>query len=403
MSLHEMQAYPFATGRKGVLGMLKIAVLSISALIISFVSVSGVFPALAADLGVTQMQSELMMTIPALAVIIFIFISNVVVEKIGIKKTVILGLLVSGVGGVFPTFVQSFTPILISRFFLGAGVGLVNTWAVRYITLLFDEKESAKLMGFRSSAEIGCQTVVAAVAGFLFRWGWQMSFLAYGIAFVSATLVLIVVPEVKLPKSEHDETGKVKLPVAVYLLAAFATLVVVTAASIAFRFPALAIEAQDSGYNPNMMMTLWPILSIFAAVTYGKLSELLGKKFLYLALFILIVAAFFTGFSNGNYVMLVIGLFLHGVAPAWFFPFIFMTASKMTTGKEQSMAFSYIVIGIKLGVFLIPFVVNLIETVLGNNALTVPYPVLGSLLIVATLFIATVGKKIVRNAYINEN
>ena len=382
--------------------MQKIAVLSISALIISFVSVSGVFPTLADDLGVTQMQSELMMTIPALAVIIFIFVSNVVVEKIGIKKTVILGLLISGIGGVFPVFVQRFVPILISRFFLGAGVGLVNTWAVRYITLLFDAKERAKLMGFRSSAEIMCQTVVAALASLLFRFGWHMSFLAYGIAFVSAILVLIFVPEVETPRNEHDEAEDFKLPVVVYLLAIFGALVVVTAASIAFRFPALAIEVQSLGYNPNVMMTFWPILSITAAMTYGRLSEVLGKKLLYLSLFILIAAAFLTGFSNGRYSMLVAGLFLHGVAPAWFFPFIFMTVSKMTTGRAQSIAFSYIVIGIKSGVFLIPFVVSFIELVSGSNELTVPYPILGSVLAVATIFIATVGEKIVKKAYISE-
>ena len=381
--------------------MLKIAILSISTLIISFVSVSGVFPALSEDLGVTQMQSELMMTIPALAVIIFIFVSNVVAPKIGMKKTVILGMLTTAVGGVFPAFVQSFIPILVSRFFLGAGVGLVNTWAVRYITLLFDEKESASLMGFRSSAEILGQMVVAALSGFLFRFGWHVSFLAYGIAFVNVILIVIFVPDVELPKSKNDEKGKVKLPAVVYLLAIFGTLIVITAAGISFRFPAMATEIRGSEYNPNTMMALWPLLSIIAAITYGKLSLLLGKKLLYLALGILATSAFFTGFSNGNYPLLVIGLFLHGVVPAWFFPFIFMTVSKMTTGKEQSVAFSYIVVGIKSGVFLIPFVVSLIETVFQTNELTAPYPVLGGLLILAAIFIATVGTKMVRKAYLD--
>jgi len=381
--------------------MLKIAVLSISILIISFVSVSGVFPALSSDLGVTQMQSELMMTIPALAVIIFIFISNMMVESVGMKKTVILGMLISGIGGVFPTFVQSFIPILISRFFLGAGVGLVSTWAVRYITLLFDEKEVAGLMGLRASAEIIGQTVVAAVAGYLFRFGWHMSFLAYGIAFVSAILIAIFVPDVKLPKGTSDEVKKVRLPVAVYLLAIFGTIVVITGASVAFRFPAMATQIRGTEYNSNTMMALWPILSIIAAMTYGKLNKLLGKNLLYLALIILASSAFFTGFSNGNYQMLVIGLFLHGVVPAWFFPFIFMTVSKMTTGREQSIAFSYIVIGIKSGVFLIPFVISLIETFLATDQLTAPYPVLGILIVLATIFIVLFGAKTVRKAYIS--
>jgi len=380
--------------------MLKLAVLSISTLLISFVSVSGVFPALAEDLGLTGMQSELMMTIPALAVIIFIFISNWLVTKIGLKNTVLLGMLTSGVAGILPTFMSSFMPILISRFFLGAGTGLVNTWAVRYITLLFDQKEAATLMGFRSSAEIIGQTIVAALASVLFTFGWHMSFLAYSIAFVSAFLIWKFIPNVEIKNPEKEEKTRTKLPWVVYLLAAFSALIVMTAASIVFRFPALATAIREDGYNPNVMMTVWPVLSIVAALTYGKLSQWLGKKLLYIALMLLIIATFLTGFSGDNYYMLVIGLFLHGVVPAWFFPFIFMTVSKMTTGRGQSIAFSYIVIGIKSGVFLIPFGVSLIEFILSTDALTAPYPLLGALLLIATGFIATFGKKIVRSAYL---
>jgi len=380
--------------------MLKIAVLSMSVLFISFVSVSGVFPALSEELGVTQRQSELMLTIPALALVIFIFISNIIVEKIGMKKTVIFGMLVAGVGGVFPAFANSFTPILISRFFLGAGVGLVNTWAVRYITLLFAADERATLMGFRSSVEILGQSAIAATASVLFRFGWRMSFFSYAIAFVSVILIAIFVPEVPLPKSDNVETGKVKLPLAVYLIAAFGVLIVLTGAGVAFRFSAMAVEIRGSDYNPNTMMAIWPFLSIIAALTYGRLSKLLGNKLLYLSLGILTASAFFTGFSGGNYPLLVIGLFLHGVVPAWFYPFMFMTVAKMTTGKEQSIAISYVVIGMKSGVFLIPLMVSLIETLLQTTELTAPYPVLGVLLILSTIFIATVGGKLVREAYI---
>ena len=380
--------------------MLKIAVLSISTLLISFVSVSGVLPALTADLGITQMQSELLMTIPALAVIIFILLSNVLVKQLGMKKLVIVGMLVSGVSGVFPAFVQSFTPILISRFFLGAGVGLVNTWAVRYITLLFPPKESATLMGFRSSVEIFGQMVVAALAGVLFRFGWHISFLAYGIAFVSTFLILLFVPDVDLPQDEPRAEGKVKIPAVVYLMALFSAVIVMTGAGIAFRFPALANDIHGPNHNSNMMMALWPLFSIAAAATYGKLSVLLGKKLLYLALGLLITAAFLVGFSNGNYLMLVVGLFLHGVVPAWFFPFLFMTAARMTTGKQQSVALSYIVVGIKAGVVLIPFMVSTIERIFNTTDLTIPYRVLGVSLVLATIFIATVGERLVRKAYL---
>ena len=377
--------------------MLKLAVLSMSMLIISFVSVAGVFPTLINDLGLTQMQSEMMMTIPALAVIIFIFASNIIVYKLGIKKTVLLGMLVSGVGGIFPFFLRSFIPILVSRFFLGAGVGIVNTWAVRYITLLFDKEERASLMGFRASAEIIGQMFITITASLLFNFGWRWSFLAYGVAFISTILIIIFVPDVELSQNMYTGSNKIKLPFVIYLMVIFSGLIVLTGAGIAFRFPAIATQIYGAQYNPNIMMILWPLLSIAASLSFGKVSDILGKKLLYLALLILIAAAFLAGFSNGNYIMLVIALFLHGVVPAWLFPFIFITISKFTTGKEQSIAFSYIVIGIKSGVFLIPFAFNFVETLLMTDDLTTPYPVLGAGLIMAFIFILTIGKKMVHN------
>jgi len=378
--------------------MLKIAVLSISVLIISFVSAAGIFPALSYDLDLTQLQSELLMTIPGMAVILALFVSNVMVGKIGMKKTVVIGMVVSGVAGIFPTFVASYYPILVSRFFLGVGVGLVNTWAVRYITLLFDENERATLMGFRSSVEIMGQSMVALLASFLFQFGWRYSFLAYGVAFVSAILVLIYVPEVEVPIDTQEKAGKVKVPLVVYLMAIFCGMIVIVGPTIAFRYPAMAVEVRGVSYNPNWMMGIWPFTSVLAAMSFGKLSRWLGQKLIYLSLAILIGATFITGFSNGSYPLLVIGLFMHGVVPAWFFPFVFMTTAKMTSGQIQSAAFTCVVVGIKSGLVLIPFVMKVIETMLGTNELAAPFPVLGVVMILSTVFIGTVGKRLVREA-----
>ena len=66
--------------------MLKVAILSISILIISFVSFAGAFPALSDELNLTQMQSELLMTVPGFAAILSLFASNVMVKKISLKK-----------------------------------------------------------------------------------------------------------------------------------------------------------------------------------------------------------------------------------------------------------------------------------------------------------------------------
>lgn len=184
-----------------------VGVLSISLMLTSSQAINGVIPQMKEALNISQSQSELLGTAPSITVILFILLSSYVADKLGMRKTIIIGLLLAGIGGILPVFVANFPIVLISRIILGAGLGLYNSLAVTYISALYTGNARASLLGMRSSMEAIGQTVLIFLAGILVNISWTASFSVYALAFPIALLFALRVPEVKIEKSE---SGSVK-------------------------------------------------------------------------------------------------------------------------------------------------------------------------------------------------
>ena len=376
--------------------MLKVVVLSISMILTSVVSINGILPEIRDSLGITQTQSEILVTLPSIAVLASVLLSNFLVGKIGMKKTVALGLIIAGIGGITPVFLyQNYMQLLISRLIFGIGTGLFATLSVSYINLLFDEEERATLIGYRGSVELLGQSAIAMLVGFLFRFGWNMSFLAYGISFFLVIFFYFKVPDVERESEESDDNVKSeKMNILVYPIILFSFIIVLCGSAIAVRFSAMVTEIQGESYNSSWIIAIKPIFSIIGGILFGKLNKLLGKKLLYLAIFLFSISAFMIGFSNGSFVILIVGFLLSGVVPAWIFPFTFNMISKITQGKKQQIAMSLAMAGANVGIFMMPFVIQFLEMLLGDETLTAPYPILGYLLVGVLVVVMVLGNKI---------
>ena len=378
--------------------MLKLIVLSISIMLLSPPVINGILPEIRDSLALTQAQSELITTIPSIACLFAILLSNVAVKKIGIRWIIFIGLMLVGLGGVLPVIADSFMLVLVGRIVLGLGLGLYSPLAIDLINILFAESERAKLMGYRSAIEQMGQSLMSLLAGLLAVFSWNASFLVYGFAFLLAILFLVLVPEINLGNAfdENKTKEKERLPFIVYPIVLLAVVVVLTGAAIGIRFPALAVEVMGDGYNSSLFFVLKPIIGICAGFFFGKLHRILGRKLLYIGLACLGIASFLIGFSNGNFSILVVGFLLSSLVPAWIFPFIFMLISKRTVGLARKFSMSLILFALHATVFIMTPVVVGIEQIVGSSDLVAPYPVLGSLVFVVLAFIIVFGERTVQ-------
>ncbi|NVF19762.1 MFS transporter [Enterococcus faecium] len=373
------------------------AILSISLMLTSSQAINGVIPQMKQSLGISQSQSELLGTAPSITVILFILLSSYFAKRIGMKKTIILGLLLAGIGGIIPVFTATFQTVLISRVILGAGLGVYNSLAVTYISSLYSGNTRATLLGIRNSMEALGQTILIFLAGVLVNINWTASFLVYAIAFPVALLFALKVPEIRDENSDIPENHvKEKMNPMVFALVLFAILLVMNSIAISVRFASIATEIKGVNFNASNYLALMPILGILAGFMFGPINKWIGKGTLYLGIIFFIISNLLIAVSNGNMTFLLTGLFLSSITGSWCFPFIFSNLDKVTTKNTINFATSLIFIGCNIGNFIAPIAMQLAQFLTRSTNLTAPFFVFAGIFIVILFvtFFATNKKKI---------
>lgn len=350
------------------------AILSISLMLTSSQAINGIIPQMKQSLGISQSQSELLGTVPSVTVIIFILLSSYFAKRVGMKKTIILGLLLAGVGGILPAFMANFQIVLISRVILGAGLGLYNSLAVTYISSLYSGDTRATLLGIRNSMEALGQTILIFLAGLLVNITWTASFLVYAVAFPIAFLFAMKVPEIRNEQNDISKNDiKEKMNPIVFVLVLFAILLVMNSIAISVRFASIATEIKGGEFNASNYLALMSILGILAGFIFGPVNKWIGKGTLYLGIIFYIVSNLLIATSNGNMTFLLMGLFLSSITGSWCFPFIFSNLDKVTTKNTINFATSLIFIGCNIGNFIAPIVMELAQLLTGSTHLTAPF------------------------------
>lgn len=369
------------------------AILSISLMLTSSQAINGVIPQMKQSLGISQSQSELLGTAPSITVIVFILLSSYFAKRIGMKNTIILGLLLAGIGGIIPVFTATFQTVLISRVILGAGLGLYNSLAVTYISSLYSGNTRATLLGIRNSMEALGQTILIFLAGVLVNINWTASFLVYAIAFPVALLFALKVPEIRDENSDIPENHvKEKMNPMVFALVLFAILLVMNSIAISVRFASIATEIKGVNFNASNYLALMPILGILAGFMFGPINKWIGKGTLYLGIIFFIISNLLIATSNGNMAFLLTGLFLSSITGSWCFPFIFSNLDKVTTKNTINFATSLIFIGCNIGNFIAPISMQLAQFLTRSTSLTAPFFVFAGIFMVV-LFITFFATK----------
>lgn len=360
----------------------KLGVLGISLMLTSSQAINGAIPQMKEALNLSQSQSEFLGTLPSLTMIIFILLSSFIAKRLGMKKTILYGLIFAGIGGILPSFIPSYPLIFISRLLLGVGLGVYNSLAVSYISALYSGDERATLLGMRASTEAIGQTVLIFIAGLLLNLGWSYSFLTYLVALPLAILFYFKVPAVT---TTEEVTTKEKMNPAVYLLVLFAILLVMDSIAISVRFSSIAVEIIGKGFNASNYLALMPILGIVAGMVFGYVNKYLKTKTMYLGIIFLILSNYLIYISAGNLTLLLTGLFLSSIPGSWCFPFIFNRLDQLTTKNTVNLATSLVFIGCNIGNFIAPIAMQVIQALTGGQALTAPFLIFSALFVIVLI------------------
>lgn len=351
-------------------GMKKLALLSVSLLVVSGGAIAGNIPEIkTAYPEIPLLFVELLTTIPSLSVLLTVLLSSKIAQTIGYKTAVLLGLWLILISGTAPLFVESFWLIFLSRIGFGIGVGLFNPLLFQFASSFYQEKELSAVIGLQSAFEgIGGMLITFSV-GRLLLWDWKLSFLVYGIVLPIIFLFQWFVPDinksVKQVKQNSTETTKeypesvkaVPIVTYVFLLVALVTIYM----SITVKITGFI---QEGGYGDatagSNLLALVGLGAMLAGFLFGRIYQLMNRYILPFALFGFACALLLLSFSS-TIRQTSVAVTLGGFSFRMIVPYLFNEVNQDCSGNAARNN-SLLLVGFNLGAAFATVGVTVIES-----------------------------------------
>ena len=349
----------------------KFSLLSISILLMSHLAISPVIPNLYTlyhgsnpNIGLASVES--LATIPAMMITIFVLLSNGVIKFIGKKNTVLLGLLLIFVFGIVPAFTTNFKLVLISRLFLGAGIGLFNSLSISMISDFFDEDQRGTMIGLRTAfLNIG-KALTTFISGYLLIYGIQYTFLVYALALPIFIIFLLFVPNTE---NVNNKKVSIKFHKETILLTLLTFLVGISYMGATIKIPTLLAEKYH--HQPDV-------------VIFGILVKRFKNLTLPIMLSFMTVGSILFALTNNIVIFYIAAIFI-GISFVGTMSFNFFYVSNKLENKFINFATSVILVGGNIGVILTPVILTKIPEALHLEKYTTPFFITTALMLVSTL------------------
>ena len=305
--------------------LLKVSLLSTCLIWASINAITANIPEMAKSFSnVDLYMVELIATVPSLFQMLSVLLSAPIAKRFGLKSTCSLGLLLCGVFGVMPIFIQDFYVVFASRCVFGVGCGLIVSNALSLIIEFFEGPERSSVIGLQGSVGGLGSAVTALVAGRLLAFGWNWSFVVYALAFLVLALFNFGVPDGSAAEetqagtaatSDRDGSVGYLLLQAAFMFCSILTLTLFVVKASTYIVGAGLGDAQQG----SLAITLVSVGSLIAGALYGKIRSALSDFALVVFMVIgaagFFVAAFFSSFAAVMVASFLIGYSMMALVP----------------------------------------------------------------------------------------
>ena len=365
----------------------KFSLLSISILLMSHLAISPVIPSLYnfyneqnSNIGLASVES--LATIPAMMITIFVLFSNIVIKFLGKKNTVLLGLIIIFIFGLIPVFTSNFKLVLISRLFLGAGIGLFNSLSISLISDFFDDSTRGAMIGLRTAfLNIG-KALTTFISGYLVILGVQYTFLVYALALPIFILFLFFVPN---SENIYNKKVSVKFHKETIYLTMLTFFIGVSYMGATIKIPTLLIEKYF--YHPSTatnLLTILAISGIFSGLLFGFLVKRAKNLTLTIMLSFMTLGSMIFSFSN-NISLFILGAILIGISFVGAMSFNFFYISNKLENKFINFSTSIMLVGGNIGVILTPIILTKLPEALYLEKFLTPFYITTLIMLICTI------------------
>ena len=241
----------------------------------------------------------LVSTIPMLFAIPTNFLAGSVVKKIGVKNTLLSGLVIFIVSSVVPFFMRtSFTPILVTRAINGLGYGLISPITPMLVNAYIEPERRSSILGFGQSVTQGFGIVLSAVVGIVAAGS------VYNIWLLNLVMCIPLILGLLLPKPpqwEEEASGaaaadaaapvqKEKISAAAWVIIFLAFLwFVFSYPAFLYLSPLILGKGMGDASMAGFVQTMFNVGGVIAGLIFAKVYGTARKYTLSAGLFLLVI------------------------------------------------------------------------------------------------------------------
>lgn len=186
---------------------LKIGVLCLSFLGMSSLVITNAYSAIILDFpNESVAKIQMIGTVPRLGSMITTLLVGILAMKCPKKVLALLGVLLTGIGGLVPVFFHSsINLLLVFAFVLGIGLGFTNTLSPMLLSEYFEGEERAGLMGIGTAITSLGSVVMMLGGSFLGANEWQNTYYIFLITILIFFLITVNLPMDKVKSKDSTK------------------------------------------------------------------------------------------------------------------------------------------------------------------------------------------------------
>jgi MFS family permease len=333
---------------------------------------------------------KLVITLPALFIVIGSPIAGLVVDRFGRKSLLLLTAILYGFAGSSGLFLESLPAILVGRAILGLSVAGVMVSATTLIANYYSGSARAAFMGLQSGFMGLGGVLFLTLGGALAQQNWHYPFGIYLFAWLIVPLIILFILEPERGTPSHPQVGagtemtNPSMPIGVMVIVYGLT----TLSQIAFYLVPVQLPfflenlVQALPSQSGMAIALCTLFSAIASVTYGKLKRRMEFVTFLPMIFGFMGIGYLLIGQSSSWLQVLTGLAISGMGLGILMPNMTVWLSTAVPDTMRGRALGGLSTAMFLGQFLSPIVTQPLTKTLGLGG---GYAITGGVLVLVAL------------------
>ncbi len=313
----------------------------------------------------TQLDIQMLTTLPSLFIIPFILLAGVISGKVNDIKLLYAGLWLYLLSGLLYFLCTSMTQLIFVSALLGIGAGIIIPLSTSLVSKFFSGEQRTRQYGYISALTNITLVVATAVTGYLADIQWRLPFVVYLLPIISILLVSSIrnsestISEKREQPTQHVADGTVNYrELLKYMLYYLLITYLVMAVSINLPF-LLGKLGYDSGVS-GMVISLFFLAMMLPGFFINRIIAVLREYILLFSL-LLIALGLIDIFFNSSLAFIILGCIAAGVGYGIAQPYIYDVTASLAPPQKTTYALALVMTMNYVAILVSPFIVDWVQ------------------------------------------